>query len=269
MTLCRVMCVSRSGFYDWCKREGDDPGRRRLREVVKAIHTSKRGSCGSRGMSKALRRRGEDVGRHMARSLMREAGLECRQRRRRRQTTDSDHQRPTAPNRLERQFDPGGPDEIWVADLTAVWTVAGWLYLAVVMDLYDRQIIGWSMAEHMRTELAVGALEMALGRRQPAPGAIHHSDRGSQYAAHEYARQLEEAGMLASMSRKGSCLDNAVIERFFGSLKAEWLDGQRYETREEARADIVEYIEMHYNSDRAHSTLGDLTPREMQLAAAA
>ena len=151
----------------------------------------------------------------------------------------------------------------------AVWTLQGWLYLAAVLDLFDRRVVGWALADHMRTELPLSALAMALGRAQPAPGLIHHSDRGSQYASQRYRETLQGHGLLASMSRKGNCWDNAVMERFFGSLKSEWLAAQRYLTREQAREDIVYYIEMEYNSNRLHSTLGYLTPREKQLAVAA
>ena len=264
------MEVSRSGFYDWCRRgAGPDRDRQYRIERVRAIHRRTRGSYGSRRMARELRREGHRVGRHQARSLMREAGVVCRQRRRWRATTDSDHGSAVAPNRLDRDFEVAEPNRVWVADLTAIWTLQGWLYLAAVLDLYDRQVVGWAMAGHMRTELALEALRMALGRRGAERGLLHHSDRGSQYAAHAYRSELEDHGLVASMSRKGDCWDNAVMERFFGSLKSEWTDGQRYLTRKQARADIVEYIEMHYNSERLHSTLGYIAPRERELAAAA
>ncbi len=266
--LCRVMQVSRSGYYAWRQRE-PDPDRARRVVLVQAIHEQKRGSYGSRRMARELRRRGEPVGRSQARSLMREAGVEARQRRRWRTTTDSDHGDPIAPDRLQRRFLVSEPDRFWVADITAVWTLEGWLYLAAVLDLYDRQVVGWAMAGHMRTELVLAALDMAVGRRRPAPGLIHHSDRGSQYASRAYREALEKHGMEASMSRKGNCWDNAVMERFFGSLKSEWLADQRYLTRDQARRDIVQYIEMEYNSNRLHSTLGYITPREQQMAVAA
>jgi putative transposase len=220
-------------------------------------------------MARELQRRGEPVGRSQARSLMRVAGVEARQRRRWRATTDSDHGYPVAPDRLQRRFLVPAPNRFWVADITAVWTLEGWLYLAAVLDLYDRQVVGWAMAGHMRTELVLAALEMAVGRRRPPPGLVHHSDRGSQYASRAYRERLEKHRMEASMSRKGNCWDNAVMERFFGSLKSEWLADQRYLTREQARRDIVQYIEMEYNSDRLHSTLGYITPREQQMAVAA
>lgn len=262
------MRVSRSGFYAWRRRDGSDPERERLLEAVKAIHRRTRGSYGSRRMAKALGREGHRVGRHRARGLMREAGVVCRQRRRWRATTDSSHAHAVAPNRLEREFQVTQANRAWVADITAVWTLEGWLYLAAVVDLYDRQVVGWAMAGHMRTQLVEEALEMAVGRRRPGPGLIHHSDRGSQYAAAAYRQRLERHGLVASMSRKGDCWDNAVMERFFGSLKSEWTSSQRYITRAQARGDVVEYIEMLYNSERLHSTLGYRTPREKELAIA-
>ncbi len=266
--LCRVMRVSRSGYYAWRQRE-PDPDRVRRVALIQKVHRQKRGSYGSRRMARELRRRGEPVGRSQARSLMREAGVEARQRRRWRTTTDSDHGYPVAPDRLQRRFLVPEPNRFWVADITAVWTLEGWLYLAAVLDLYDRQVGGWAMAGHMRTELVLAALEMAVGRRRPAAGLVHHSDRGSQYASRAYRERLEKHGMEASMSRKGNCWDNAVMERFFGSLKSEWLADQRYRTRDQARRDIVQYIEMEYNSNRLHSTLGHITPREQQMAVAA
>ena len=266
--LCRVMRVSRSGYYAWRQRE-PDPERARRVALVEWIHKQKRGSYGSRRMARELQRRGESVGRSQARSLMREAGVQARQRRRWRATTDSGHGYPVAPDRLQRRFLVPVPNCFWVADITAVWTLEGWLYLAAVLDLYDRQVVGWAMAGHMRTELVLAALAMAVGRRRPPPGLLHHSDRGSQYASRAYRETLEQHRMVASMSRKGNCWDNAVMERFFGSLKSEWLVDQRYWTRDQARRDIVQYIEMEYNSNRLHSTLGYITPREQQMAVAA
>lgn len=268
--MCRVLRVSRSGFYEWRRRrDKSDPRRQYLIERVQAIHERKRGSYGSRRMSLALRREGYAVGRYQARRLMREAGVACRQRRRHRATTHSGHGQPLAPNHLQRQFEVEAANRVWCADITAIWTLEGWLYLAAVLDLYDRQVVGWAMAEHMRADLVCAALEMALGRRRPARGLLHHSDRGSQYASHEYRQVLERHGLIASMSRKANCWDNSVMERFFGSLKSEWTDTQRYRSLEQARRDVIHYIELEYNSDRFHSTLGNLTPREKELVAVA
>lgn len=263
------MEVSRSGYYDWRRRETLDLERSMLIERVEQLHEQKRGSLGSRRMAARLRSEGYEVGRHRARSLMREAGVECRQRRRFRATTLSDHRRPVAPNLLKRDFSASRPNEVWLADISAVWTLEGWVYLAAVLDVYDRQIVGWAMAEHMRSDLTLRALEMAIGRRRPEPGLIHHSDRGSQYASAEYQELLRRHGLTQSMSRKGDCWDNAPMERFFGTLKSEWTGGQRYSTRQAAYDDIARFIELEYNSDRHHSSLGYLTPREREMAAVA
>lgn len=259
-----MLQVSRSGFYDWRKREPADWERQVLQDLVRDIHEGKRGRIGSRRMAKELQRRGYQIGRLQARSLMREAGVECRQRRRFKATTDSNHGRPVAPNLLERQFNVVEPDRIWVADITTIWTREGWEYLAAILDLADRQVVGWAMADHMRTGLATSALDMALGRRQPEAGLIHHSDRGSQYAANEFQQMLADKGVRQSMSRKGDCWDNAVMERFFGTLKSEWTDARQYATREEARRDVIHFIEMEYNSQRPHTTLGYQSPRERE-----
>ncbi len=192
--LCRVMRGSRSGFYAW-RRRGPDDHRQALLREVRGIHRRKRGSYGSRRMAKELRRCGYEVGRYQARSLMREAGVEARQRRRWRHTTDSQHTLPVAPNLLNRQFMVAAPNRAWVADITAIWTLEGWLYLAAVLDLHDRQLVGWAMADHMRTQLVLDALEMAVGRRQPEKGLIHHSDRGSQGGFNWSSQHLDIGGV--------------------------------------------------------------------------
>ena len=267
--MCRVLEVSRSGYYDWWRRGRIDLTRSMQQEAVKQLHRTKRGRLGSRRMARELRKLGHDVGRYRARTLMREAGVECRQRRRYKVTTDSRDGQWIAPNRLQRDFDVDTPNTAWVADITAVWTFGGWVYLAAVLDLHDRQIVGWSAAGHMRVELTLDALRMAIGRRRPAAGLIHHSDRGSQYASTAYRHALSAAGMVASMSRKGDCWDNAVMERFFGTLKTEWTDARRYRTRTEAIDDIAHFIEWEYNAARGHTSLDDLTPMEKELATAA
>lgn len=267
--MCRVLQASRSGYYAWVERESMDVLRSLQLEAVKELHTQKRGRLGSRRMARELRRQGHQVGRHRARSLMREAGVVCRQRRRFKATTDSQHGLAIAPNLLQRSFDVDAPNTAWVADITAVWTFGGWVYLAAVMDLYDRQIVGWSAARHMRAELATDALHMAIERRAPEPGLIHHSDRGSQYASYAYQQALGAAGMLPSMSRKGDCWDNAVMERFFGTLKSEWTDARRYATPQEAIDDIALFIEWEYNAARGHTSLDGATPQEREMAAAA
>ncbi len=264
--LCRVLGVSRSGFYDWCVR-APDPARITLIGRMRRIHHRKRHSYGSRRMAAALCTDTSRVGRDKARRLMREAGIECRLRRRFRVTTDSEHSEYVATNHLNRCFSVARPDRVWVADITAIWAASGWQYLAAVLDLYDRQIVGWALAGHMRTTLVASALQMAVGRRQPAPGLMHHSDRGCQYASGDYRKLLRRHGMIASMSRRGNCWDNAVMERFFGSLKTEWLAGRSYPSAGALRQDVIDYIELEYNSDRPHFTLAMKTPREMAAVA--
>ena len=264
--LCRVMEVSRSGFYEYRRRPKGD-GQNPLVGRVKAIHEETRGSYGSRRMAKQLQEEGHEVGRYRARSLMRKAGVKVKRKRRFRATTDSRHSYPVAPNRLDRQFDVQAPNQAWVGDITYLWTAEGWLYLAVIIDLFSRRVVGWSLASHMPAQLVKDALTMALWRRQPPPGLIHHSDRGSQYACHDYQKLLDGHGLVCSMSRKGDCWDNAVAERFFGSLKRERTDDRLYATREEAKQDVIDYIEMFYNSRRKHSYLGYSSPSEFETIA--
>ena len=197
---------------------------------------------------------------------MRGMGLSARRRRRFRRTTDSTHAFPVAPNLLGRDFTASAPGRVWLADLTCIRTAEGWLYLAVVLDLFSRRAIGWAMADHPGHELALAALDMAIARERPEPGLVHHSDRGVQFAAHEYRKRLRQHGMLCSMSRKGDCWDNAPMESFFATLKGELVEERDYLTRDEARADVFQYIEGFYNRRRLHSGLGYLTP-EQKLAA--
>ncbi len=196
-----------------------------------------------------------------------------RPKRRFRRTTDSAHAFPVAPNLLGRDFTAAGPDRVWLADLTYIRTAEGWLYLAVVLDLFSRRVVGWAMADHLGHELALAALDMAIARRRPAPGLIHHSDRGVQYAAHEYRKRLKQHGMLCSMSRKGDRWDNAPMESFFATLKGELVEAREHEylTRDEARADVFQYLEGWYNRRRLHSGIGYLTPEQKaaEFAAAA
>ena len=232
---------------------------------VKEIAAETRQSYGSRRMAKALQEEGFAVGRAKARRLMKEAGVTVKRPKRRGPvTTDSRHGYEVAPNLLARQFDVDKPDQAWVGDITYIWTDEGWLYLSTLLDLYSRKVVGWAMSSRIDKILATDALEMAIGRRRPSVGLIHHTDRGSQYASHVYRDMLGAHGMVCSMSGKGECLDNAVAERFFGSLKREWTSHRDYATRQEARDDIIEYIEMFYNSKRKHSYLGYLSPNEYE-----
>ena len=259
------MHVNRSGYYRYLK-ELTQPKRDETRILleVKALDNQSKSSYGSRRIAKGLQAKGYEVGRYKARRLMRQAGVKCKQRRRYRVTTQSDHWFPVAANELNRQFNVEKPNLAWVTDITFLWTQEGWLYLAAVLDLYSRRVVGWSIADHMRTELISDALFMALGRRQPVGGLLHHSDRGSQYASADYQQVLKQQGIRVSMSRKGNCWDNAVMERFFGSLKSERTDGKIYLTREQAKADVIDYIEMFYNSQRLHSSLNYTSPMQFE-----
>ena len=231
---------------------------------VRQIHNETRGSYGSRRMSKKLRGQGHDVGRYRARSLMKKAGVSVKRRKKFTKTTDSKHNLPVAPNLLERNFQPDRPDAIWCSDISYLWTTQGWLYLAIVIDLYSRKIVGWAMSNRLKTSLVIEALMMAYWRRKPTKGLIHHSDRGSQYASDDYQKLLYSYGMTCSMSRKGDCWDNAVVESFFHSLKTEWIADTIYHTRDEVRRDVIDYIEMFYNSHRLHSFLGYESPNDFE-----
>lgn len=232
---------------------------------VQAIAANTRYSYGSRRMARALQDEGFKVGRAKTRRFMKEAGVRVQRAKRRGPiTTDSRHGYKIASNLLARQFDVDRPDQAWAGDMTYVWTGEGWLYVATLLDLYSRKVVGWAMSSRIDTELAKDALQMALGRRHPSAGLMHHTDRGSQYASHAYQALLKKHEMVCSTSGKGECLDNAVAERFFGSLKREWTSHRYYETRQEARDDIIEYIEMFYNSTRKHSYLGYVSPNEYE-----
>lgn len=265
---CTALEVSRSGFYDYLSRPQEaNLGAEQVKLLarVKAIAEKTRYSYGSRRMARALQDEGFQVGRAKARRFMAEAGVSVKRAKRRGPvTTESRHGYNMSPNVLARQFDVARPDQAWAGDMTYIWTGEGWLYLSTLLDLYSRKVVGWAMSSRIDTELAKDALQMAIGRRAPSPGLMHHTDRGSPYASHAYQSLLKEHGMTCSMSGKGECLDNAVAERFFGSLKREWTSHRYYETRQEARDDIIEYIEMFYNSNRKHSYLGYVSPNEYE-----
>jgi transposase InsO family protein len=261
--LCAVMRVSRSGFYDYLNRDTSEnnkgSGEAALINRIKEIFAEYKSSCGSRRMVKHLLNEGYQIGRYKVRRIMRQLGLIAKTPTRFKLTTDSKHSLPVAANVLDRKFNVESPNSVWTADISYVWTFEGWLYLAVVMDLHSRQIVGWAMNERMKTQLVMDALAMAYWKRKPSKGLLHHSDRGSQYASHDYQKQLMNYGMIPSMSRKGNCWDNAPTERFFRSLKSERLTGLRFFTRNEAKNEILDYITF-YNSIRLHSTLGYLSP---------
>jgi putative transposase len=264
--LCRVMQVSRSGFYDYRRHNQDqshDPTQQALESRIKAIFKESKGTYGSRRILEKLKAEGHHIGRYRVRSLMRKLQLKAKTPKRYKVTTDSNHSYSVAPNLVNRQFNVDAPNKLWTTDITYLWTMEGWLYLAVVLDLFSRQVVGWAMDKHMKVQLALDALAMAYWRRKPAPGLIHHSDRGIQYACDQYQRQLEQYKMIPSMSRKGDCWDNAPTERFFRSLKHEHLLSRRLATRETAKIETLEYITF-YNVDRLHSKLGYKSPMEFE-----
>ena len=268
--MCRALSVTRSGYYAWRKRPESRRAQedRRLLVEIRAIHRATRQSYGSPRITDDLKEKEIPCGRHRVARLMRENEIVGKQAKKfKPHTTDSKHTLPVAENLLDRRFDVGAPDRYWVSDITYIWTREGWLYLAATMDLYSRRIVGWSMSDSADRELVLNAFWMAVGRRRPGPGLLHHSDRGSQYASNEFQDELGSAGMICSMSRKGDCYDNAVMESFFGSLKVEWLEGCAYETRREASEDVVAYIETFYNTRRRHSHLGNISPVEFERSA--
>jgi transposase InsO family protein len=260
------MEVSRSGYYQYLKAEHNNRIDKDLELLskVRQINRETRGAYGSRRTSERLRSWGDDVGRYRARSLMKKAGVSVKHRKKFKITTDSRHDFPVAPNLLDRNFQVDRPDAVWCSDISYLWTMEGWLYLAVIIDLYSRKVVGWAMNNHMRASLVMEALLMAYWRRKPGKGLIHHSDRGSQYAGNDYQKLLDSYGMICSMSRKGDCWDNAVAESFFHSLKTEWTSDIVYRTRSEARNDVIRYIEMFYNSNRLHSYLGYKNPNDFE-----
>ncbi len=256
--------VSHSGYYAFLGRRGESIRQADLIAMIREIHRKSRFTYGSRRIVYQLRRNNVDIGRFRVRRLMRLAGVSVRKRRRYKVTTRSNHRFPVSPNLIQRCFQTEKPNMVWVSDITYIKTAEGWLYLAVVMDLYSRKIVGWSLARNMAVEMVKNALTMAIGRRAPCPGLIHHSDRGIQYACDEYRRLLQSYGMVSSMSRSGNCLDNAVAERFFRTLKGECLVNWRDMSAEEVKHDIVDYIEMFYNSERLHSSAGYLSPNDYE-----
>jgi putative transposase len=264
--LCRVVGASVSGFYAWLRAVPSVQARAEaeaeLRGHVGRIFARRR-AYGSPRVHAELRREGRRHSRRRVARLMREMGLSARRGRRRPpRTTDSRHDLPVAPNLLDRRFAADRPDVVWLADISYLPTGEGFLYLAAIEDLATREIVGWSMADHLRAGLCVDALVMALQRRRPGPGLMHHSDRGVQYAAEPYRQVLERHGIRRSMSRRGNCLDNAPMESFFASLKKEHVHHARFRTRAEARTAVFEYIEVFYNRQRLHSSLGYRTPAE-------
>ena len=261
------MQLSTSGFYAWKAKGAQlfDYQTWLLCSRMKALFAESRQSLGSRRMVQQLRKEGFNIGRYRVRKLMKKLNLVVKKKKRFVITTDSKHLQSVAANILARDFNPSQANRVWSTDITYIWTVQGWVYLAVVMDLYSRRIVGWHMDQQMTSALVVRALIMAVNLRRPPPGLLHHSDRGSQYASDAYQALLKQHQMACSMSRKGNCWDNAPTERFFGSLKREWVTGAVYPTAESAEHDIQAYI-AYYNARRLHTTLGNETPIDFENA---
>lgn len=233
--------------------------------AIEDIHKASRGTYGSPRILAELKGLGFKCSKKRVERLMKKNGIRAKTRRKFKVTTDSKHNFPVSPNVLKRNFSPKTPNTTWGGDITYVWTKEGWLFLAVIIDLWSRQVVGWSMNERITKELTLSALKMAINSRQPGAGLVHHSDRGSQYASHDYQRLLKLHRMTASMSRRGNCWDNAPVESFFHSLKTEMIYWEDFETREEARRKIFEWIEVFYNRQRRHSTLGYLSPVNFEI----
>jgi transposase InsO family protein len=269
--MCGALNVSPAGYYAWRSRPESrrSAANRDLLDYITRIHRDTRGRYGSPRIHVELQAQGRGVSRGRIERLMRRHGIRAIMAQPRRvRTTDSRHDFPIAPNLIERNFSVAAPNRIWLADITYIETDQGWLYLATVMDLYSRKIVGWATADHLRADLPLTALRMAISTQQPGAGLIHHSDRGVQYASADYRKLLQSAGFRASMSRKADCYDNAPMESFFHTLKTELIHHRHYATRTEATRDIFAYIEGFYNRTRRHSAIGYISPIEMELKAA-
>jgi putative transposase len=264
--LCGVLRVSRSGYYAWLIRPESARSieNKLLLVKIKAIHKKNRKAYGSPRVHQQLMKDGERCSEVRVAKLMAANGIRVQQKHKFIATTDSKHDHPVADNVLDRQFEVHEPNKVWGSDITYIPTGEGWLYLSSVLDLGMRGVVGWSMADSLDSSLVMDALEMAYRRKLPGPGLLHHSDRGSQYASDDYQRLLARYGMRVSMSRKGDCWDNAVVESFFATLKRELVHHRKYRTREEARRDIFEYIEVFYNRERLHSSLSYMSPAEYE-----
>ena len=262
----RLLCVSRSGFYAWTKRAQSTRTRsgRALMVTIKAAHKASRNIYGSPRVHLDLVAQGHAVGRGRVARLMRDNALRGKRKKRFRTTTQSDHRHPIAPNVLAREITVEQPSTAWVGDITYIWTQEGWLYFAVILDLYSRRVIGWAMGKRIDQALTLRALRMALDAREPGAGLVHHTDRGSQYAANDYRKLLEARSITCSMSRKGNCWDNAVAESFFATLKVEFVHETLFHTRAQATREIFEYIEVFYNRVWRHSSVGYVSPMDFE-----
>jgi len=265
--MCQLMGINRNSYYSYQRRQRnrpEDPEHQEKLEWIKKVAEASQYTYGSRRMRKALNALGYPIGIKKTKRLMKEAGVFVRYRKKYKVTTNSNHKKPLFENVLNRQFTAAGPDQAYVSDITYINTQEGWLYLAVVIDLFSRKVVGWSMGSRMKAELVCDALKMAIWQRKPKRGLIVHSDRGSQYASHDYRKLLKLYGCVGSMSRKGDCWDNAVAESFLGSLKQERVQWRHYLTRYKAQQDVLNYISMFYNCYRLHSYLGYMNPNQFE-----
>jgi transposase InsO family protein len=265
-SMCRVLRVSRSGYYHWVDRPESRRARedRALLEHIRRVHLQSRRAYGSVKTWRELRAQGVACGKHRVARLRRREGIEAQRRRRFRLTVENHHTTPPAPNLLCQHFVAAQPDRVWVGDMTFIRTRVGFLYLAVLLDLYARRVIGWCMHDRPNLELTLRALDMALAHRRPTPGLVHHTDQAPLYAAYQYRKRMHDHGLVASMSGRGNCYDNAVAESFFSNLKNELVHHCDFATREQARTAIFDYIEVFYNRSRRHQTLGYLSPLEFE-----
>ena len=265
-SMCRVLRVSRSGFHAWLGRPESERSKRHRRLLVdtRAVSKRTRQSYGSPRMHAELIDLDHKVGRHQVADVMLQNGVRARRKKKFRVTTDSNHDHPIAPNILDRDFAAAAPNQVWVGDITYLRTKEGWLFLAVLLDLFSRRVVGWEVSDRINADLVGRALRKAIALRRPPRGIVVHHDRGRQYASKKYRKILKGIGAVASMSRKGDCWDNAVSESFFGSLKSEWVPEDGYETREDGRTDLFNYIEGFYNRERRHSTINYLNPVAME-----
>ena len=264
--MCQLLKVSRSSYYAWLQRPESNRSRenRCLEDKIRVLHNASHGIYGSPRIHRELVDAGIGCGKNRVARIMREAGIRSRTKRKFKATTNSKHNFPVAPNLLNQDFTAEARDRAWVGDITYILTDEGWLYLAVLLDLYNREVVGWAASSRITRQLTIDALQMALGKRSPDQGLLHHTDRGSQYASGDYQKVLKEHGMICSMSRKGNCYDNAVAESFFGRLKSEWVNHQRYLSRSEAIQSLFYYIEIFYNRKRRHSSIDYVTPQEYE-----
>lgn len=260
--MCRLLSVSVSGYYSWQNRKPSsrDEQNKYLAEKIKTIFDEEKSRPGAPRIAKRLNNEGERVSQKRVAKIMKENGWRAKAARKYKATTNSNHQLPVADNLLAQNFSANKPNEKWVSDITYCWTDEGWLYLAVVLDLYSRKVVGWALSDRMTKQLVIDALQMALWSRKPPKGLILHSDRGSQYCSHAYQKLLKDYGLICSMSKKGDCYDNAAMESWNHSFKVEAIHGERFLTRQEAKSHIFEYIEIYYNRKRLHSKIGYRTP---------